>query len=66
MKLIVSAILLYLSVIAANVAAFWAVVEFVLYLVKDHVFNWWSVWTLIISIVLSLIFAVLFAMWKNK
>lgn len=66
MKLIVSIFLLYLSVITANVAVIWAAVEFVLYLVKDHVFNWWSIWALIISTVLSFMFAVLSAMYKNK
>lgn len=66
MKLIVSTILLYLSVIAANVATIWAIVEFILYLFKDHLFNWWSLWAFIISTVLSFMFAVLSAMYKNK
>ena len=44
--------LLGIGVIAkiVNVIAWiWVIVEFLIYLVKDTPFNWWSVWTILIS-----------------
>jgi len=40
-----------LSIIIANVSALWAVVEFILYLVKDKEFNFISLYLLVISFV---------------
>lgn len=34
----------------------WAVVEFILYLVKDNPFNWTSLWLTIVAFVLEAIF----------
>lgn len=31
----------------------WSVVEFILYLVKDKEFNWWSLWSILICVVIS-------------
>ena len=41
---------------AASGFAAWAVVEFILYLVKDNPFNWTSVWLLVIAIVVEVVF----------
>ena len=43
-----------LAVIVSNLSFFWAIIEFLLYLFKDKVFNWWSVWVFSISIVVAL------------
>jgi hypothetical protein len=48
-------ILAYIATISANICFVWAGVEFILYLVKDHVFNWWSIWGFLLSIVVTLI-----------
>jgi len=36
-------ILAFIMGILASVFSVWAIVEFILYLVKDNPFNWWSV-----------------------
>jgi hypothetical protein len=36
-----------LAVTAARLSFFWAIIEFALYLLKDKVFNRWSVWSLL-------------------
>jgi len=41
---------------AASGFAAWAIVEFILYLVKDNPFNWTSIWLLGIAIVLEVVF----------
>lgn len=40
----------------------WAAVEFALYLFKDHVFNFTSLWALGISIVVTIILTILLMM----
>jgi undecaprenyl pyrophosphate phosphatase UppP len=40
-----------LSILTINVSAIWAVVSFLIYLVKDKEFNWWSIWLIIIGFV---------------
>ena len=42
--------------ILTAVTSIWAVVEFILYLVKDNPFNWTSVWLLIAAVVLEIYF----------
>ena len=44
----------------------WAVISFLIYLVKDIPFNWHSVWLSILSIVLYIICGSLFVMIKAK
>ncbi len=36
----------------------WAIVEFILYLVKDNPFNWWSLWLTIAAVIGELFFMV--------
>jgi undecaprenyl pyrophosphate phosphatase UppP len=43
---------------SASGFAAWAVVEFILYLVKDNPFNWTSLWLLGTAIVVEIIFFV--------
>lgn len=31
--------------VGVAICPIWAIIEFILYLVKDRPFNWWSVWT---------------------
>lgn len=51
MKLVSIIILQIFAVVTANVSFVWAIVGFILYLVKDTPFHWWSVYTFIISII---------------
>ena len=53
MKAILVSVLLAASYIGSAVCPIWAVVEFILYLAKDHPFNWWSLWLCIIFWVLT-------------
>ena len=41
--------------LGAWITPIWAIVEFILYLVKDREFNWWSVWLFLVSIVFILV-----------
>jgi hypothetical protein len=50
MKVISLLIVKVLAIIGTYGAFAWAVIEFILYLVKDKVFNWWCVYTFFISI----------------
>ncbi len=50
--LIILGITKILSIVSTYVTPIWAVVEFILYLVKDKPFNWWSVYLFIISVAL--------------
>ena len=45
----------FLAVLSANASFIWAIIEFILYLVKDKEFNWWSVWTFLISVATGII-----------
>jgi undecaprenyl pyrophosphate phosphatase UppP len=51
-------VLLIIFGFLASATATWAVVEFILYLVKDHVFNWTSVWLTVAAVVLEIYFFV--------
>lgn len=43
------------AIIATVVGLFWALIEFILYLVKDKEFNWLSVWLFVIGIIVAII-----------
>lgn len=47
-----------LSYIGCTISSIWAVIEFILYLVKDKPFNWNSLWLTIFFIILSVLMAV--------
>lgn len=66
MKVISLLVAKVLAVIAANIAFVWAVIEFILYLAKDKVFNWWSVWAFVISVVVAIALVIIAAVWQVK
>lgn len=55
-----------LAVMSANVAFVWIIIEFILYLAKDKVFNWWSVWSFVISVVVAIAVVIILAVWQVK
>jgi uncharacterized membrane protein (DUF106 family) len=66
MKVIAIAILTVAAYLGATISSIWAVVEFILYLVKDRPFNWWSVWIFITCIVLALFVVIASAIIEAK
>ena len=66
MKIISLLIIQWIAVVSANIAFLWAIIEFILYLVKDKSFNWWSVWYFIISVVIALVCLVFALVVKSK
>lgn len=66
MKTLIFAILTVLSYLSIIGCGIWAVVEFILYLVKDKLFNWTSIWCLIGGIVLMIVSAVFTMIFKHK
>lgn len=58
-KIIASGLILVLSRVGAILSVIWALVEFILYLAKDKVFNWWCIWSLIICILLPIVISVI-------
>lgn len=55
-----------ISYFGGAISFIWAIVEFILYLVKDKEFNWWSVWCIIIFSVLSILFFILSTIVYSK
>ena len=49
-------IMILISSILLSVSGIWAIVEFILYLVKDNPFNWWSVGLSAVGLVSELFF----------
>ena len=66
MKIIILLIVQRIAAVAANITFIWGIVEIALYLVKDKEFNWWSVWSFIISAVVTLACFCLCNKCKNK
>ena len=66
MKVISLLVAQVLAVITANVAFVWAIIEFILYLAKDKVFNWWSVWAFVISVVVAIVVSIFALVAKTK
>ena len=66
MKIISLLIIQWIAVVAANVTFLWGIIEFILYLIKDKAFNWWSVWGFIISVVIALVCVVFALIVKSK
>ena len=52
-------IILMLSLFSIYGCGIWAIVEFILYLAKDMPFNWWSLYSCIISLITAVIFWIL-------
>lgn len=66
MKIISFIVLQIIAVIAANVTFIWAIIEFILYIAKDKVFNWWSVWGFVISTLIAIVLTIFAAVSKVK
>jgi|SRR6188508_176488 len=64
MKVVISLIITILSYISIGICSIWSIVSFLIYLVKDIPFNWWSLWSIIISIVVMIVSLVLTAVFK--
>lgn len=58
MKTILIGIVAFLGYLGTGVASIWAVVEFILYLTKDKLFNWGSIWMLSICIGVVLLISI--------
>lgn len=48
MKYVLSGLMSIVCYLGTFASCIWAIVEFILYLVKDKTFNWWSVWMILI------------------
>lgn len=66
MKVISLLVAKVLAIITANVAFVWAIIEFILYLVKDKEFNWWSVWAFVISVVVAIVLVIIASVMAVK
>ena len=54
MKLLITFIAI-LSGFSTYGCGIWAIIEFILYLAEDIPFNWWSIYTYIISLIVAII-----------
>jgi phosphotransferase system glucose/maltose/N-acetylglucosamine-specific IIC component len=59
MKLLTTILLAVVAYFGITVSCIWSVIEFILYLVKDKEFNWWSVYMIFICAFTSLILSFL-------
>lgn len=50
------AILALISYMVTYICGIWAIVEFVIYLVKDDPFNWWSIVFIVIFAICTFLF----------
>ena len=66
MKSLMTIVFLVLAAITAKVSFIWAIVEFIIYLVKDKPFNWHSVWLTIGSIILTIILYIVYYVVESK
>lgn len=69
MKAALSGLVAIVSYLAMFATGIWVLVEFIIYLFKDHVFNWTSLWSFTGAVVLMLISGLLslvFSVIENK
>lgn len=59
MKIAITLLLTYAMYLGTVLSGIWSIVEFLIYLVKDNPFNWWSIWMIIIFGVLGSLFFIL-------
>ena len=64
MKIINLLIIQWIAVLSANLTFLWAIIEFILYLVKDKPFNWISIWLFLLSILVILVSIIFTAITK--
>ena len=66
MKVVLTSVLAFIAYLGSVVSCIWAIVEFILYLVKDKIFNWWSVWSILICGGLALVMFIFSAVFTVK
>ena len=66
MKPLLTGALAFIFYFGSCASCVWAIVEFILYLVKDKIFNWWSVWLAVIFGVLALVMFIVIAIFSAK
>lgn len=66
MKALLLGIAIFASYLTAMASSVWTLVEFIIYLAKDHEFNWWSLWVFIGSSITSIVLVVVGAFYKKK
>jgi len=67
MKIIISTITYGICSILGSLCFVWTAIEFILYLFKDEIFNWNSLWLTITFFALSFIFMIItFILSKDK
>jgi signal transduction histidine kinase len=63
---IIFIIIQFIAAIGLYGTSLWAMVEFILYLVKDKAFNWWSVYGFILSFIIVLVFGLIINVKAQK
>jgi hypothetical protein len=58
MKAIIISLITVFCYFLMSLSVIWAIIEFILYLVKDRQFNWWSVIAVVIFGILAFIFGI--------
>lgn len=66
MKVVLTSVAAIIAYLGSVVSSIWAIVEFILYLVKDKIFNWWSVWSILICAVLALVLFIFSSIFSIK
>ena len=66
MKKITLIVSTWISGFLAQTFCIWAIIEFIVYLVKDKAFNWLSVWLFIASVVLFILLMILAIITNGK
>jgi phosphotransferase system glucose/maltose/N-acetylglucosamine-specific IIC component len=59
MKVVSTILMAVVAYFGITVSCIWSVVEFILYLVKDKEFNWWSVYSIFICLFTSLFLVII-------
>lgn len=54
-KIVTSVFFMVVAYVGIPLSSIWAIVGFILYLVKDTPFNWWSIWSFLICIFMFLV-----------
>lgn len=66
MKTLITGLISIVAKIGASLSCIWAIIEFILYLVKDRPFNWWSVWSIIICTITTIVMAITCVYYQHK
>ena len=66
MKSIIAVSIATVSYLGAVISVIWALVEFILYLVKDKEFNWLSLWMILALSVIAILSIMISAYFKKN